>query len=229
MAANRRHWHTAAWILGAILLGAGCNFATLPFLWDRVCGNDSMVPPEMMQLADQDKDKLVKVLIVTHQEGVETRPEFLTADQELASALTQGLVEMFKATKENVSIMPSGVVKRYKDDHPDWYMDLPAVGKHFKADYLIYIEMDHMSLYQDNSRPPFYLGQADVNVKAIDVHHPEKEQTKSFREQYPPDGPRDATDYNPREFYQLFIGDTAMHIARFFAAHPYDAKLSAPN
>jgi hypothetical protein len=230
MATTKRHWPTAALILAALVVGAGCNLSTLPFLWDRVCGNDSMEKPEMLKLADEDKDKLVKVLILTHEDGVETRGEFLTADQDLASALTENLVQMFKANKENVSIMPASFVRKYKNEHPDWYMDLPAVGKHFKADYVVYIELANLSLYQEKSYPPFYRGQADVSVTAYDLHHPDQdEKRQTFREQYPPDGPRDATDYNSHQFYQLFVNDTAQHLARFFAAHPYDVKLSAPN
>jgi hypothetical protein len=211
-------------------MSTGCSLQTLPFLWDRICGNDSMEQPEMVTLADQDKDKRVNVLLLTHQDGVEARPDFLTADQDLASALTQELVEMFKASKENVSIMPASVVRRYKNEHPDWYMDLPAVGKHFKADYVVYVELANVDLYEKNSYPPFYRGQADVSVSAIDLHHPDQDDKRqTFREQYPPDGPRDATDYNAHQFYQLFIGDMAQHLARFFAPHAYDAKLSAPN
>ena len=149
MATRWQLWFLPGLILGAFLC-SGCGPQSLAFMAQRMFGVDDEQPPTLKKIASDDKDKEVKVVVLTYA-GLETRPEFITADQELSGMLTNFLHESYKRNKQKVAIVPPVQVKKYTDSHPNWYMDLNEVGKHFAADYVIYLQVESLSLYEQGS------------------------------------------------------------------------------
>ena len=59
----------------------------------------------------------------------------------------------FKPNKEKVTVIASNKVERYKDSHPDWQaISAVAIGKHFRADYVIELEVESVSLYEGSGQ-----------------------------------------------------------------------------
>lgn len=219
-------WQLWFWpgLLLVALLGIGCGPQSMAFVAQRLFGADDEQPPTLKKIASGDKDKEVKVVILAYC-GLETRPEFITADQELSGMLAMVLQESYKRNKQKVTLVPAGQVKKYKDNHPNWYLDLNQVGKHFDADYVIYLQIESLSLYEQGSANQLYRGRSDIQVSLLDMHDPDGYQVNShFRSEYPRTNPVSVDDRNGREFLQSFLQDVARHLSWYFSPHPVEQE-----
>src|SRR6266540_1521108 len=130
-------------------LSAGCNMMALPYFLG-LPGFEGKHDAKC-KLASDDKEKEVKVLILAST-GMETRPEFMRVDRDLAGMVAANLREGFKKNKEKVTLVPNSQVEKYKDDHPNWRrLDPMEIGKHFQADYVIDLEVNKITLYEPGS------------------------------------------------------------------------------
>src|SRR5262245_3215404 len=169
MAARCRQWRLAV-LLVVAAFGMGCNMLAFPFflLW----GANSKTPP-LCKLAPKEKDKEAIVVILASA-GLETRPEFLRVDRELTNVLTRHLKQGFKDNKEKVRLVSAREVDQFKDDHPSWKtMDLVRIGRHFEADYVIELEIQSLSLYEQGSANQLFRGRAEIKVRVVDVDEPD--------------------------------------------------------
>jgi hypothetical protein len=217
----RRSWRRlrlAGLLVVAAALAAGCNLSALPYF---LSGAEAKQPPILMKLASDDKKKEVKVAIFVYS-GVSDRPEFMCLERELSGALTRYLKDGCKANEEKVDIIPPGKVQDYKNTHPDWHAEsLQELGKHFEADYVIYIEVMSMSLYEQGSAKQLYRGKAELAVTVVNMKTPDDDPIEQpYRCEYPASRPIMADDQNARQFYTSFLNYVAEHIAWYFTAHP---------
>lgn len=193
---------------------------SLPFF--LMTGMDPKVEPKV-KLAAEDKTKEVKVVVLAYA-GLETRPEFLRADRELASLLARQLQQAFRDNKENVKLVSVAQVEKYKDEHPGWHsIDAAEIGKHFDADYVIDLEVNGLGLYEKGSGNTLYRGHADISIKVLDVSKPEEEPLykEEYSCEYPKTrGPVPAGDSNPAQFRQVFLAQVARELSWRFSAHP---------
>jgi hypothetical protein len=205
-------------VLGLIALGGGCNPFLLPFY---LTATTPKVPAEYHKLADEDKKKDVKVVILTYA-GLETRPEFQQADREIARLTALHLQKQAKENEEKLTVVNPLKVEEYKASHPDWndsHLDLPAIGKHFKADYVIYMEIGALSMYQPGSSGTFYRGQANLTISLVKVDSPDDFTLapKEFTYSYPPEaqGGNRAVDGDtpPQMFRTEFLNSLARRLA----------------
>ena len=130
---------------------------------------------EMKKLASDD-NKEVRVAILTYSTDLETRPELIQADRSLSELLAAKLRELCEANNENVTIVNPHKVEEFKLSHPNWQQEpnLADIGRQFKADYLIYIEISKLSMYETGSKQTLYHGQASLSVQVVDVNKPEE-------------------------------------------------------
>jgi hypothetical protein len=205
---------------------AGCNILEVPFF---LFGPEPSVPAQLQKLASEDKEKEVSVLILAST-GLETRSELVRADRDLVMLLTKHLREGCKYNQEKVKVISSSKVERFQNDHPDWQKwDLPEIGSHFKADYVIYLEISSLSLYEKGSLNQLFRGRAAIDVSLIDMKHPdEPPQKKYFTGQYPTDArpPVEVGESNPMEFRRAFLDYVAKQISWYFTSHPTDQDYS---
>src|SRR5262249_33563580 len=144
MAAVRHPWRLGGLILAAVAC-FGCNMLSLPFF--LMTGMDPKHEPKC-KIAPEDKNQEVKVLILASK-SLETRPEFLRVDRELAGLMVRELQKSFKENEEKVTLVPAAKVEKFKDEHPNWRaLDVRDIGKHFKADYVINLEINSLSMYE---------------------------------------------------------------------------------
>jgi hypothetical protein len=206
-------------LIAAAVACFGCNMLSLPFF--LMTGMDPKHEPKC-RLSTDDKDQEVKVLVLASK-SLETRPEFLRVDRELASLMVRQLQQAYKENKENVTLIPAPKVEKYKDEHPNWRaMDVREIGRHFKADYVINLEINSLSMYEKGSANTLYRGHADVSIKVVDVRKGEDEPI--YDEEYTCEfprtrGPISVDDNSAQQFRQLFLGQVARELSWRFTAH----------
>src|SRR5262249_61051601 len=108
---------------------------------------ENKVDPEIQRLA-RDDNKDVRVVILTYTNKLETRPELIGAERDLTQQFALKLQEGCKVNGEHVVIVSPRKVEEFKSAHPGWSeADLPEIGRHFKADYVIYLGLNRLSLF----------------------------------------------------------------------------------
>src|SRR5262245_35775558 len=210
-------------LCGLVFLVAGCNPLLFPFL---VFGPEPKRPPEYHQLASKKKD--VKVVILTYM-GMDMNTDLLHADREITRLFAKELKELCDYNEEKVTVINPMKVEEYKNKNPDWqtqHSDLSEIGKHFKADYVIYLEINKLSLFQPGTSNMFYRGQANITVSLVDVKNPDDFTTppREFSYSYPSEsrGGNRVVDMDTPlpKFKAEFFESLSRRLAWHFTAHP---------
>ncbi len=206
---------------------AGCNMMALPFF---LIPSFRLEQPKC-KLASEDKEKQVRVMILAEM-GLETQPDLVHFDGELARLLAHNMQEGFKSNKEKVTIVSTSKVERYKDDHPNWQSESATeLGKHFHADYVIELEVGALSLFEKGSANQLYQGRISISMKVIDVHASGDNIVK-YEEEYHcshPQCPKPVGDNDLAQFKQKFLAVVAQELAWRFVAHPFDDETDMKN
>src|SRR6516162_2832312 len=131
-------------ILAGVVCGIGCN----PFTFVDFIGPEPQIAPELQSLKPTDKNKKgpVNIVILTYS-GLETREEFLGADRQLGELLTRHLKDLAEFNGDKLTFVNLRKVEDYKNANPHWQEDLGQVGKDLKSDFVIYLEINSMSMY----------------------------------------------------------------------------------
>jgi hypothetical protein len=221
MATFRRRGAWMGVLLGAALC-SGCNVLAMPFF--LLPGMEPKVAARY-KIAPKEKDKEVRVIILASA-GLETRPELLRVDRELSRKLAAKLEEGFKKNSEKVTIIPTSRVEKYKDDHPSWKTKQPEeIGRYFRADYVIDLEINSISLYQQGSYNQMFRGRAEIAVDVVDVNKPSEGPVyhEEYGIEYPKvRGPQPVDGANPAGFRDAFLSYVARELSWRFTAHLQD-------
>jgi hypothetical protein len=211
-------------LAGLVLVAAasaGCDLKTMAYFLLP----DAKDEAEIHKIASDDPIKEVKVVILTYS-ALEVRPEFIKADLQLSELLAKQLRDLCEADDERVSIVQPRKVEAFKNSHPNWHtLDPAEIGTQFHADYVIYIEINSMTLYDKGNNNALFHGQANLSVTLVDVNnannaYPER---KEFTCGYPADarGPIPAEgDMSAMEFRHAFLNYVAKRLSWYFAPHP---------
>jgi hypothetical protein len=205
----------------ALLAQAGCspNLGSLMYFL-------TPEPPEdasMRHLADKSEKKAPRVVILTHTPH-DIEIDMLRADRELADKLAREMADLGKMIGEKVNIVRSGLVDDYTNSHPSWHQgDLREVGKHFKADYVVYLEFGKFRMREPRS-VDMYRGTAELDIHLLDVKNPDSETApKPFIYTFPSDmrhGFAIDADTPPQKFREQFVGNLAKKLTLYFMNHP---------
>jgi len=224
MASMRATWLWYGVILAATCASHGCSqLGALGY----ILGGDPADPPKMHRLASDDK-KEVKVMILATSTGLETRPELVGVDREFSAFLASHLKKGFERNKEKVTVISPQKVEQYKQQHPGWQhadLDLAAIGRHFKADYVIYLEISNVSLLKDKS-PQLYQGSIRAAVRLVDVTKEDdldNNNVDEFSDSYPDEADAIAVDEKSVEqFRRTFYNHAAERLSWYFTEHSRD-------
>ncbi|MBI3408389.1 MAG: hypothetical protein HY040_08530 [Planctomycetes bacterium] len=208
-------------ILGLTWLVIGCNPATLNYL--LMPFSDDRVPPEC-KLASKDKE--VQVAIMTTFAYLQTQPELLPVEMELSEKLAQTLRERCKDNKEKIKIIPAAKVKSAVNAAGQ-AVSPHEIGKQLKADYVISLEINNMTLYQRGSSQTLYRGNTEINVNVFEIAKPNGEARiwgpKIYSCEYPGSrGPISATDSSCQAFRAIFMNKIARDMSRYFSSSAPD-------
>jgi hypothetical protein len=219
MAAFLRRWSWTGLFLAALGL-TGCNVLALPFF---IFGPEPAVEAQLKKVAAEDKKKEVKVLILTYG-GLGLPTDFLRVDRDLTERLRTQLKAGFEYNKENVKIVGSRRVEEFKNEHPGWHtMDLEEIGKQFGADYVVYLEIRSLSLYEKGSINTLYRGRAEITVTLVDVNDTEEAPVRrEFSCLFPTEARQGipVEDVNQQKFKDAFLNYVAKRLSWYFTSHP---------
>ncbi len=212
-------WRSLALMMLAFSI-AGCNpFAMVNFL----LMDDPKHEAELQSLASKDKKAEKKVLILTYGK-LDLRPELINSDREIGYTVEKNLKALANANGDKLTVIPNRKVEEYKSKHSDWQERDPSeIGKHFKADYVIYLEINSLGIYELGSGGTLYRGRADINISLLDLKNPDESQpSRNFTCQYPKESRMQvtSTDQSPMEFRQSFLDYVGKRISWKFAARP---------
>jgi hypothetical protein len=219
-------WRLAGLVLGAVVLGIGCNPLKMCYF---IFEPDPIAPPKC-PIACSGKD--VKLVILTAHAGpLPTSPQLMRADWDLSWRLTQLLEERYRENKDRVTIVSPTQLKNYQNSHPGWRSLPPQeIGKHFKADYVLNLEINTIRLADRLNEKFLYQGFADITVTVTDVHKPVGEgEVFSFpyAVEYPKSTPLEVTEMGRQQFQAKLIDRIARDLVLFFAAHPSREKYNS--
>jgi hypothetical protein len=219
-----RRWRWTALVLGAAVLSFGCSPFTLSYF--LLFGSDDKVEPECRLAV---KDKEMKLVIVAGYSGLETRPELAQADRELVERFAQALKKRFDENKEKVKIVPPSQVRLFQGKHPDWReWAMRDIGKTFKADYVLSMEINSMRLYEKGSFNQLFHGETEIALTVTEVSKPAGEDRKwdgVYTTTYPDvRGPIPAEGSSVVQFRTLFFNHVAKDLSKRFAPYPNDER-----
>ena len=213
-----RSWKWTALLLGTLWVSIGCTPATISYFF-----LPSTVPP-VCKLA---KKKEVTVCIVTNFASLETRSEAIHADRELAETFADQLRNRAKENREKIKVVSPDKVRAYQIEGELAGRSLHDIGTHFKADYVIALDVNQLSLYEHGSSQQLYRGVTDLNIQVIDVSQAVGEATifkDAYRREFPTSGPRAASDMSIGQFRGMFLNAVATDLARKFTAYPIESR-----
>lgn len=213
-----RGWKCTALILGAAWLSIGCSPASLGWLLLPFGDNTE---PAVCKLASKDKEITVAIMSAFSNNQIETRLELRNADRDLGNTLGEVLLKRCMANKEKVKVVPAQLVASYMSDNLDRRsLSMNDIGKRFKADYVISMEIVSIRLLGGSS---MYQGSTEIDVKVYDMHSPQGETvkfTKTFNVDHPREGRFIETASVPLpQFRAEFFNKIANDVARSFTAY----------
>lgn len=237
-AAERKVFWLALLLL-AVCSSFGCNPAVMAYFLlpfhdpkfqpDFPLVKESKETKPFWQLSVGQKKEEVKVLILAMHANANTQTtELFNADKLLAQELTKGLKQAAKENGENLTILPPHKVEEFKARHADWmHKSDYEIGKHFKVDYVISLQINRMTLFQRGSGGQLYHGQAELSVEVVDVSKTPEENpvfTKPYHCSYPTRGPEPA-DTSAGFFRHRFIARMARDLSRYFMPYATNDRL----
>jgi len=209
-----------ALLVGAAIAGSGCDVQTMAYFLMPEAREDAI----LKHLASDDPKKDPRVVILTYTNGLETRAEFIQADRCLADQLADQLKKLADTDQQKLTVLPQRKVETYKNTHPNWKeMDLHQIGRALGADYVIYLEITSLSLYEKNSFNQFLRGRAEITASVAEVAKPDEEpKSNTVTVLYPSEarGGVSAFDSNPVEFRQKFLKQVAKELSYQFSRYP---------
>jgi hypothetical protein len=209
------------WIVPAALLAVcGCDLGSMYYF----LAPEPKTEPEMRRIAAEDKTKESRVVVLVSAQYPDfTRPELIQADRQLAECLARQLQKQCADNDERVVIVAPRKVEDFKSSHPNWKtMEPREVGRAFKADYVIDVEIGAIGLYEKGSVNQLFRGSIELQVSLIDVNHPDASpEQRPEHYDYPSEarGAQPAFDSNPAEFRQLFLDYVGKRLAWKFTGH----------
>ncbi|HYV38804.1 MAG TPA: hypothetical protein VE988_24180 [Gemmataceae bacterium] len=224
---GKRAWWVAAALLAALVGSIGCApISTLSALVAPFSNNN--IDP-VFDLTIPDKESKV-VFIVAHSNPNNVSEIFRDADQVLCTRLTNMLALRYKENKEKVTIVPVSKVYAYMHDHPGWItQSKQEIGKKFGADFVAYLELGHLSMYENKSTD-LYRGNVDITIKVADVNVGDTSTSTTFKEAkvrdsiftctYPTNQPEDRFSMSPPQFRAAFLERVAKGLVPYFVASP---------
>jgi hypothetical protein len=220
MAISPRRKRLAGLIVFTVLCMA-CNPLAVPYF--MFVGTDPKYDPDF-KLAAESKNKPVKVVILTSAPLDQRMGGGLAnADRDICVMFAQKLQQGAKENRENIIVASTSKVQKFKDDHPMWQsLSLEELGKRLEADYVIDLEVNHLSLYEPGSQNTLFMGQASISVAVANVNKPGEGPVfrKEYTCSYPASGSKPVSDTNPLKFRRDFLNRVATDLSWLFTSHP---------
>ncbi|MFQ5733939.1 MAG: hypothetical protein ACE5KM_18530 [Planctomycetaceae bacterium] len=194
------------------VLSLGCLKEAL-FLGYLIGGPPSIAPDFEEQTNKSLTDYEVTVAVVCYVPK-ELKWDFADVDKDIAKYVTHRLHQ------KKVKVVRPESVQDWLDKNPDW--DTAAeIGAHFKAKYVVDIEISDYSLYEKGSST-LYRGRAEVNVTVWEIDENgegERIYTKPIKSEWPLAVAKPTTEITYTRFRLMYLQRLSERIGRLFYEH----------
>jgi hypothetical protein len=196
--------------LGLALSMSGCaQFVLLGLL---LGGPPSIEPDFDAETGLSMAKKDTKVVVVCYA-PTKLKWNFPSIDQEVAAHVSYRLFE------HKIQPIEPDYVRAWVDQHPDWEM-ASEIGKAFDADYVIEIELESFSLYEEGNTTSLYRGKTVGFVHVSDMNNDgERIFSKDLDFAFPTRVPRSAYDQSLVSFKREYLSRLSEKIGFMFYEH----------
>jgi len=198
------------WIMLSALLSTSTGCSYLLFLGYLIGGPPSIEPDFDAQTKESLTDKDVTVAIVCYA-PTDIRYSFEDIDHEVAKFVS------FRLHQHKIKVVSPDRVRAWLDENKEW--DKPAeIGEFFEASYVVYIDLNEFSLYEDDSAN-LYRGRAEAVVsvwKMDEGGDAEKIYTTEKVSKFPTHQPVAASDETYQNFKSRYLARLSDEIGRLF-------------
>jgi hypothetical protein len=224
---SRYGWRWILVLIGGLSwLSIGCSPSTLSML--VLPFTDNNIDPEYKLFA---ADKELTVVVMSNFKQEQIQEDIRKADSELADHVSLHLRQRCDANKHKIKLIPQAQVRSYTLKQKSLGDTDPLdAGRHFKADYVLQMEINSFSLYEKLSFPKMFRGRIETNITLYKVKLKDGEDDhlvfeKGYSTEYPGSkGPIPADGASPNQFRRMFLDKASREITRLFIAYPQDEK-----
>lgn len=200
-----------------------CNPSSLAYLITPFV--DDKEQPKC-KIAEKNKEVTLAIVTWFGSREMHMYPETMPADSELSERLATNLRQRYAANKDKVKIVPYAQVRNYQNKQFSDTWSPADVGKLVKADKVIALEINALSLYEKGSlrSQALFRGNLDVAVKVYDLSKPAEDQvvfSEFYKHEFPKGIPT-SPDIGAAQFRAQFIEHAAKDLGRWFASYSHD-------
>ncbi len=203
-----------ATLAAALMTSSGCSY--LLFFGYLLGGPPSVEPDFDAQTKESMTDKDVTVAVVCYA-PTEIRYNFEEIDHEVAKYVS------FRLHQHKIKVVSPDRVRGWLDENREW--DKPEeIGEAFKATYVVYIDLNEFSLYEDGGAN-LYRGRAEavVSVWKMDGSEAEKIYTTEKISKFPVHQPIATSDETYQNFKSRYLARLSDEVGRlFYEYYTYD-------
>lgn len=204
-----------------VLCLTGCSVLA-PFYFVAVMlGMDNRIPPRF-----QFPDGPHRILVVTTSD-LGTQVDVGHIERELNEKVARLLFERLSAERKfkGIQVIKASKLARWQDEHPDWHGKSPAeIGRALEADYVIFVEIDNFTLFEDGANRQLLQAKAEVSVSVVRVEGEEGEVVfprDTFNFEFPKGRSIHISDITPNRFRREMLQRLAEQIVWYFVPHGF--------
>jgi hypothetical protein len=213
---------------GLSWLSIGCTPGSMSML--LMPFTDNKTDPTEYKLFPTDKE--VTLVVMANFKESQFQEELRKADTELVDQVSQFLRKRCEENKHKLKLIPQAQVRSFQlKQLAEGDLDPVEIGRKFKADYVLQLEIESFSIYEPKSYPKMFRGRADIAITLYKVKTKESDDghivsgPKNYIPEYPSSkGPVPAEGANPNHFRRLFLEKAGREITRMFIAYPPEEK-----
>jgi hypothetical protein len=214
-------------LLGCLAwLSLGCSPQTISMVLMPFVDNN--IEPEYKLCTPK---KEVKLVILASFAQAEFRDDMLPAETELPEHVKNAFRIRCNNTKYKVKVISSAEVRNFqqKEDLGTGETAALAIGKHFKADYVLDLSIRSFELYEPKSTPKLFRARTEIGVCLYKMNVKDEDPkvfTKSFSAVFPGEGrgPSDAGNTPAAALRQVFLEKVARNLTRLFISYDPEEK-----
>lgn len=213
----------ACWLMLALATTSSTGCSYLLFLGYLIGGPPTIEPDFDSQTKESMTDKDVTVAVICYA-PTDIRYSFSDIDYEVAKYVS------FRLHQHKVKVISPDRVRAWLDENKEW--DKPEeIGEYFKATYVISIDLNHFSLYEDGSAN-LYRGKAEAMVsvwKMDEGADAEKIYTTEKISKFPIHQPISSSDESYQNFKARYLARLSDEIGRLFYEYSQFEEIGEAN
>jgi hypothetical protein len=227
MAKRKHSRYGRRWLLvlfgGLSWLSIGCTPQSLSMF--LMPFTDNKTDPTEYKLFASDKE--VTLVVLANFKESQFQEDIRKADTELADQVSQYLRKRCEENKNKLKLIPQAQVRsmQLKQLAAD-ELDPVEMGKKFKADFVLHLEIDRLQIYEPKSYPKMFRATTQINVNLYATKTKDTEDAHPVRDKlYVVEFPKEAIQaegISAAQFRRQFLDKAGREISRMFIAFPPD-------